>query len=54
VQLLVRAEEPQVIATTRATIARAIEAGVTHIVLAAVLGGRPLQWLADEIVVPFV
>jgi alkanesulfonate monooxygenase SsuD/methylene tetrahydromethanopterin reductase-like flavin-dependent oxidoreductase (luciferase family) len=53
IQLLVRAEEPDVVATTRGTIARAIDAGVTHIVLAAALGGRPLQWLADEMIVPF-
>jgi hypothetical protein len=29
-----------------------ISAGVTHIVLAAVLAGRPVQWLADEIIEP--
>jgi hypothetical protein len=28
------------------------DAGVTHIVLAAVLAGRPVQWLADEIIEP--
>jgi hypothetical protein len=27
-------------------------AGVTHIVLAAILGGRPVRWLADEIIEP--
>jgi hypothetical protein len=27
-------------------------AGVTHIVLAAVLAGRPVQWLADQIIEP--
>ena len=43
VQLLVRADEPDVVATTRATIERAVDAGVTHIVLAAVLEGRPLR-----------
>jgi hypothetical protein len=29
-----------------------IDAGVTHIVLAAVLAGRPVQWLADEVISP--
>lgn len=29
-----------------------IDAGVTHIVLAAVLAGRPVRWLADEIIEP--
>ena len=29
-----------------------IEAGITHFVLAAVLGDRPVQWLVEEIVEP--
>jgi hypothetical protein len=29
-----------------------IDAGVTHIVLAAVLAGHPVEWLADEIIEP--
>jgi alkanesulfonate monooxygenase SsuD/methylene tetrahydromethanopterin reductase-like flavin-dependent oxidoreductase (luciferase family) len=48
-QLLVRAAEPDAAATARATIARMIDAGVEHIVLAAALGGRPVEWLAEEI-----
>jgi alkanesulfonate monooxygenase SsuD/methylene tetrahydromethanopterin reductase-like flavin-dependent oxidoreductase (luciferase family) len=48
-QLLVRADEPGVVATTRDTIARMTDAGVTHIVLAASLGGRPVQWLVDTV-----
>jgi hypothetical protein len=51
-QLIVRCDEPDVRAKTRATLLEMVEAGVGHIVLAAVLGGRPLQWLADEIVHP--
>jgi hypothetical protein len=31
-----------------------ISAGVTHIVLAAVLDGRPVKWLADQIIEPVV
>jgi alkanesulfonate monooxygenase SsuD/methylene tetrahydromethanopterin reductase-like flavin-dependent oxidoreductase (luciferase family) len=51
-QLIVRCAEPDVRATTRAALLDMIEAGVTHIVLAAVLAGRPLRWVADEIVEP--
>jgi alkanesulfonate monooxygenase SsuD/methylene tetrahydromethanopterin reductase-like flavin-dependent oxidoreductase (luciferase family) len=51
-QLIVRCGEPDVRATTRAALLDMIEAGVTHIVLATVLGGRSLQWVADEIVEP--
>jgi alkanesulfonate monooxygenase SsuD/methylene tetrahydromethanopterin reductase-like flavin-dependent oxidoreductase (luciferase family) len=51
-QTIVRCDEPDVRATTRALLLEMIDAGVTHIVLAAVLAGRPLQWLADEIVEP--
>jgi alkanesulfonate monooxygenase SsuD/methylene tetrahydromethanopterin reductase-like flavin-dependent oxidoreductase (luciferase family) len=51
-QLLVRCSEPDVRATTRAALIEMIDAGVTHLVLAAVLDGRPLRWLADEIVEP--
>jgi alkanesulfonate monooxygenase SsuD/methylene tetrahydromethanopterin reductase-like flavin-dependent oxidoreductase (luciferase family) len=51
-QTIVRASEPDAAATTRATLLDMIEAGVEHIVLAAVLGGRPLEWLIDEIVEP--
>jgi alkanesulfonate monooxygenase SsuD/methylene tetrahydromethanopterin reductase-like flavin-dependent oxidoreductase (luciferase family) len=51
-QLIVRCDEPDARATTRAVLLDMVEAGVTHIVLAAVLGGRSLQWVADEIVEP--
>ena len=43
---------PQEPAATRALLLEMINAGVTHIVLAAVLAGRPVQWLADEIIEP--
>jgi hypothetical protein len=29
-----------------------IDAGTTHIVLGAVLGGRPVEWLVDQIIEP--
>jgi alkanesulfonate monooxygenase SsuD/methylene tetrahydromethanopterin reductase-like flavin-dependent oxidoreductase (luciferase family) len=51
-QTIVRAAEPDAAAITRATILDMIHAGVRHVVLAAVLDGRPLRWLVDEIVEP--
>ena len=52
VQLIVRADDPAEPAASRALLAELIGAGATHVVLAPVLGGRPLQWLADELVAP--
>ncbi len=52
VQMIVRSDEPGAPATTRAGILEMIEAGITHFVLAAVPGGRPVQWLVEEIVEP--
>jgi alkanesulfonate monooxygenase SsuD/methylene tetrahydromethanopterin reductase-like flavin-dependent oxidoreductase (luciferase family) len=51
-QTIIRAGEPDAAAAARATLLDMIDAGVRHIVLAAVLAGRPLQWLVDEIVEP--
>lgn len=51
-QTIVRCGEPQEPAATRALLREMIDAGVTHIVLAAVLAGRPVQWLVDEIIEP--
>ena len=51
-QTIVRCDDPQAPAATRALLLEMISAGVTHIVLAAVLAGRPVQWLADEIIEP--
>jgi alkanesulfonate monooxygenase SsuD/methylene tetrahydromethanopterin reductase-like flavin-dependent oxidoreductase (luciferase family) len=51
-QTIVRAAEPDAAATARRTLLDMIDAGVRHIVLAAVLDGRPLTWLVDEIVQP--
>jgi alkanesulfonate monooxygenase SsuD/methylene tetrahydromethanopterin reductase-like flavin-dependent oxidoreductase (luciferase family) len=51
-QTIVRAGQPDAAAATRATLFDMIDAGVQHIVLAAVLDGRPFEWLIDEIVEP--
>jgi hypothetical protein len=51
-QTIVRCSDPGEPAATRALLLEMIGAGVTHIVLAAILGGRPVQWLADEIIEP--
>jgi len=51
-QTVVRCDDPREPAATRALLREMIGAGVTHIVLAAVLGGRPVQWLADQIIEP--
>jgi alkanesulfonate monooxygenase SsuD/methylene tetrahydromethanopterin reductase-like flavin-dependent oxidoreductase (luciferase family) len=51
-QTIVRCADPAAPAATRALLLEMIDAGVTHIVLAAILAGRPLQWLADEIIEP--
>jgi alkanesulfonate monooxygenase SsuD/methylene tetrahydromethanopterin reductase-like flavin-dependent oxidoreductase (luciferase family) len=51
-QLIIRADDPAEPAASRALITELIEAGVSHFVLAPVLGGRPLAWLADALVEP--
>jgi alkanesulfonate monooxygenase SsuD/methylene tetrahydromethanopterin reductase-like flavin-dependent oxidoreductase (luciferase family) len=53
VQLLVRCDEPTVPASTREHVLELIDAGVNHIVLAAIAcPGPPAQWLAEQIVEP--
>jgi len=51
-QTIIRAGEPDAGPAARATIRSMIEAGVTHIVIAAVLGDRSPRWVADEIIEP--
>jgi alkanesulfonate monooxygenase SsuD/methylene tetrahydromethanopterin reductase-like flavin-dependent oxidoreductase (luciferase family) len=51
-QLIIRADGPAEPAASRALLSELIEVGVSHFVLAPVLGGRPLEWLADEVVGP--
>jgi alkanesulfonate monooxygenase SsuD/methylene tetrahydromethanopterin reductase-like flavin-dependent oxidoreductase (luciferase family) len=53
-QVVVRCEEPGAAATARDEVLRMIDAGVTHIVLAAVLAGRPVEWLVDEVIGPVI
>jgi alkanesulfonate monooxygenase SsuD/methylene tetrahydromethanopterin reductase-like flavin-dependent oxidoreductase (luciferase family) len=51
-QTIVRCDDPQAPAAARGLILDMIEAGVTHIVIAAILGGRSPRWVADEIIEP--
>lgn len=51
-QTIVRCDDPGEPAATRARLLEMIDAGVTHLVLAAILSGRPVRWLADEIIEP--
>jgi alkanesulfonate monooxygenase SsuD/methylene tetrahydromethanopterin reductase-like flavin-dependent oxidoreductase (luciferase family) len=51
-QTIVRCDDPRAPAVTRDLVLEMIGAGVTHIVLAAILAGRSPQWLADEIIEP--
>ena len=53
-QTVIRCDDPQAPAATRALLLEMIEAGVTHLVLAAILNGRPVRWLADEIIEPVI
>jgi alkanesulfonate monooxygenase SsuD/methylene tetrahydromethanopterin reductase-like flavin-dependent oxidoreductase (luciferase family) len=53
-QTVVRCDDPGAPRATRALLLEMIDAGVTHLVLAAVLSGRPLQWLVDEIIEPVI
>lgn len=53
-QTIVRCDDPGAPAATRALLLEMIDAGVTHLVLAAILSGRPVQWLADEIIEPVI
>jgi hypothetical protein len=54
VAALIRCDDPEAPAATRALLLEMIDAGVTHIVLAAILSGRSVQWLADEIIEPVI
>lgn len=51
-QIIVRCDEPDAVPAARGQLLERIDAGVTHLVIAALLGDRPVQWLADEIVYP--
>jgi alkanesulfonate monooxygenase SsuD/methylene tetrahydromethanopterin reductase-like flavin-dependent oxidoreductase (luciferase family) len=51
-QTVVRCDDPGEPAATRALVLQMVDAGVRHIVLAAILGNRPLRWVVDEIIEP--
>jgi alkanesulfonate monooxygenase SsuD/methylene tetrahydromethanopterin reductase-like flavin-dependent oxidoreductase (luciferase family) len=51
-QTVVRCAEPGAAAAARGWLLEVIEAGVTHLVLAPVLAGRPVRWLTDEVIEP--
>jgi hypothetical protein len=51
-QTVVRCDEPAAAAGARAWLLEVIEAGVTHLVLAPVLAGRPVRWRTDEVIEP--
>jgi alkanesulfonate monooxygenase SsuD/methylene tetrahydromethanopterin reductase-like flavin-dependent oxidoreductase (luciferase family) len=51
-QTVVRCEDRGEPAAARALLLQMIDAGVRHIVLAAILGDRPLRWVVDEIIEP--
>jgi alkanesulfonate monooxygenase SsuD/methylene tetrahydromethanopterin reductase-like flavin-dependent oxidoreductase (luciferase family) len=51
-QTVVRCDDPAEPAATREWLREAIDAGITHLVLAPLLGDRPVRWLADEIIEP--
>ncbi len=51
-QTIVWCDDPGEPAATRARLLEMIGAGVSHIVIAAILAGRPLHWVVDEIIEP--
>jgi alkanesulfonate monooxygenase SsuD/methylene tetrahydromethanopterin reductase-like flavin-dependent oxidoreductase (luciferase family) len=51
-QLIIRCEDPAAPAAARAMLLDMIHAGVSHVVLAPLLDGRPARWLADHIIAP--
>jgi alkanesulfonate monooxygenase SsuD/methylene tetrahydromethanopterin reductase-like flavin-dependent oxidoreductase (luciferase family) len=53
-QIIIRCDELGAPAAARAGLLEMIAAGVTHLVLAALLAGRPVQWLVDEIIEPVI
>jgi alkanesulfonate monooxygenase SsuD/methylene tetrahydromethanopterin reductase-like flavin-dependent oxidoreductase (luciferase family) len=51
-QMIIRCDQPDAAMKARAGLMAMVEAGVTHLVLAAVLGDRPVRWLVDEVIEP--
>lgn len=52
IQTIVRSDDPETLTATRSLLVEMISSGVTHIVLASAVPGRPTQWIADEIIEP--
>jgi alkanesulfonate monooxygenase SsuD/methylene tetrahydromethanopterin reductase-like flavin-dependent oxidoreductase (luciferase family) len=51
-QTIVRGDDRETLKATRSLLLEMIGSGVTHIVLASTVRGRPAQWVADEIIGP--
>jgi len=51
-QTIVRGDDPATITATRSLLVEMVGSGVTHIVLASTVSGRPIRWIADEIIGP--
>ena len=51
-QTIIRNDDPSTTAATRSLIAEMISSGITHIVLASAVTGRPARWIADEVIEP--
>jgi alkanesulfonate monooxygenase SsuD/methylene tetrahydromethanopterin reductase-like flavin-dependent oxidoreductase (luciferase family) len=51
-QTVVRCDEPNAAVDARALLLAMVDAGVTHLVIAPVLGDRPLEWIVDEVIEP--
>ena len=51
-QTIVRSDDRETLSATRSLLVEMISSGVTHIVLASLVSGRPTQWIADEIIEP--
>ena len=51
-QTIIRGDDPGTLASTRSLIAEMISSGITHIVLASAVTGRPARWIADEVIEP--
>jgi alkanesulfonate monooxygenase SsuD/methylene tetrahydromethanopterin reductase-like flavin-dependent oxidoreductase (luciferase family) len=51
-QTIVWCDDPGEPAASRARLLEMIDAGVSHIVIGAILAGRPLHWVVDEIIEP--
>jgi hypothetical protein len=51
-QTIIRNDDPETITATRSLLVDMISSGVTHVVLASAVSGRPTQWIADEIIEP--